>query len=226
MDMHTATVASTVPPRSGFAGFFSGVQDAPWYRLFLAPALAELQGLPAGSRVLDVGTGPGRFIELGMQQLALSWVGVDTDEAMLAQARRRPTLDGVPLRRVEPAGALPFDDRTFDAVCLCSVLFTIPDPEPLLGQALRLLRPHGKIIVLTPSGRADLRTALTVPARAGGTIRNWTFFLWYAMTRSGARRWTHADLLADVTRKQDIVYHKRIVFEGLAVLETLEPRLG
>ena len=55
MVIKPATQLNIAQPKLDFAGFFRGVQGAPWYRLFLTPAINELQTLPAGSKVLDVG---------------------------------------------------------------------------------------------------------------------------------------------------------------------------
>ena len=45
--------------------------------------------------------------------------------------------------------ALPFDDATFDTVILDDVLLDAERPAPALAEAARLLRPHGRLIVLT-----------------------------------------------------------------------------
>lgn len=204
----------------GFAGFFKQVQDAPWYQMFLNPAIHELETLPPGSKVLDVGTGAGRFIELAQNQLSLSFVGIDTDEAMLAQARTRPALANVPLRMVKPDQPLPFGEE-FDAISLCSVLFLLEDPLALLEEALRVLKPDGKIVVLTPSTHGNARDAIRVLSQVDFTVSNWTFFLWRRMTRSGARRWELANTLVEFAERSRSTYTRRLIFSDFAVVEVL-----
>jgi SAM-dependent methyltransferase len=213
---------NTAQKKSSFANFFKGVQDAPWYRLFLTPAVVELQVIPPGSKALDVGTGPGKFIELAKEQLSLIWAGVDTDEAMLYHARQRPALADVMLSRVEPDRPLPFASQEFDVVCFCSVLFTLADPYPLLKESLRLLRPGGKIIVLTPSGRVDFRKEVALLIHYDFSIDNWTFFLWRILTGSRARKWAKKNLLTAVAEKNDLIYSRHFSFKGFAMVETLE----
>jgi SAM-dependent methyltransferase len=200
------------PPKLSFAGFFNSVQDAPWYRLFLMPAIDELCTLPPGVKVLDVGTGPGKFIELAQEYFPLSYVGVDVDDAMLAAARQRPALANVPLFKIEPGQRLPFDDAAFDAVSLCSVLFTLPDPRSLLKEILRILRPGGKLVVLTPTGRGSFKQELKILAQLNFGVRNWSFFLWQNMTRSGGRRWEAEKRLPDVAEKNGLAYSQQLVF--------------
>jgi ubiquinone/menaquinone biosynthesis C-methylase UbiE len=222
METKISANANMPLPKLNFAGFFKSVQDAPWYRLFLMPAIDELQSLPAGAKVLDIGTGPGKFIELAQNHFPFSYVGVDVDEAMLAEARQRRALANIPFFKIEPGKPLPFDDVAFDGVCLCSVLFTVPDPQPLLKETLRVLRPGGKLVVLTPTGRGSFKQELKVLSQMNFDVRNWTFFLWRNMTRSGGRRWVAENILLDVAKKNSLTFNRHFVFDEFAVIETLE----
>lgn len=221
MEIETLTSVNPSQSKTSFANFFKRVQDAPWYQLFLTPAIDELQTLPAGSKVLDVGTGPGKFIELA-QKLPLSYVGIDIDEAMLAQARRRPTLADVSLLKIEPNQPLPFDDAEFDAICFCSVLFLLENPYPLLNEALRVLQPGGRIVVLTPTGRGSFKNALAMLSKVNFATRNWTFFLWRNMTRFNAQRWPQKNILAEIAEKTHLDYSKHFGFGDFAVVEVMQ----
>ncbi len=44
----------------------------------------------------------------------------------------------------------PYDDESFDVVYHKSVLEHIYDPENLMGETIRILKPGGKLIILTP----------------------------------------------------------------------------
>lgn len=205
-----------------FARFFKSVQDAPWYGHFLAPAVDELRTLPAGASVLDVGTGAGKFIEIVQASLPLQCVGTDTDATMLAQARQRTALKDVPLHRVLPGAPFPFARGTFDAVCFCSVLFLQDEPLALVQEAMRVLRPGGRIVTLTPTGNGSMQDGLRLLARIGGPTPNWTFSLWRNMTAPNARRWMEQGLLALFAEEKHLHYSAHGGFEGFAAIEILE----
>ncbi len=202
-----------------FARFFTYIQDAPWYDHFLELVLETLRPLPPNSKLCDIGTGAGKLLELAQAQLGLEVVGSDTNAEMLAQARRRPSLASVPLHLLEKDQPLPFADDSFDAITLCSVLFLLNDPEPLLQEAMRVLRCGGRIIVLTPTGNGRLHPALF--KQIGPSIHNWTFFLWRQMTGESGRSWLQQNKLAAFSQENNLQYNQELGFQGLAVVEVI-----
>jgi SAM-dependent methyltransferase len=112
----------------------------------MAAALVNLRLAP-GMRVLEVGCGAGgysRMMAAGLRGNG-EWIGVDHDEALLAQARRDVALE-VPAR-FEKAGALalPFPDRSFDAVVSAFLLCVLPSPLTALSEMVRVVKPGGVI---------------------------------------------------------------------------------
>ncbi|MCA9936127.1 MAG: class I SAM-dependent methyltransferase [Ardenticatenaceae bacterium] len=204
-----------------FAHFFRYVQDAPWYAHFLMPVLEALRPLPPNAHVLDVGTGAGKLIELGQAAYpGLRWTGADVDEVMLAEARQRLSLHRVPLHHLQEDGRLPFEDGAFDVVTFCSVLFLLPDPEPLLQEARRVLRPEGRLITLTPTGNG--RLTFTVLRQIGWHPHNWTFFLWRTMTAGNGRAWAQKNTLPTFAQQTRAAYSQQHGFQGLAVIEVID----
>jgi SAM-dependent methyltransferase len=68
-------------------------------------------------------------------------VGLDSSEAMLAEARRiHPEIEF----HTGSAEALPFGDDEFDAVVGNFVLHHSGDPNKVLNEAFRVLRPEGR----------------------------------------------------------------------------------
>ena len=106
----------------------------------LADPLLAAVAAEAGTRLLDVATGPGyvasRAVERGVDA-----VGLDFSEAMLAFARSRSP--GVEFVRGD-ATALPFADASFDAVVAAFVLLHLGVPERAASEAARVLRPGGR----------------------------------------------------------------------------------
>lgn len=103
--------------------------------------LLEAACVGAGHRVLDIGTGPGVVAREAAARGAEP-VGLDFSEPMLSQARRlHPGLEF----RHGAAEALPFDDGAFDAVVGNFVLHHSGEPDRVLGEAFRVVRPGGRM---------------------------------------------------------------------------------
>lgn len=130
--------------------------------------LAELAGVAAGQRVVDVAAGPGVTARLLAERLGAEVVGVELSAATVARARRETPAAGP--RFVEgDAEALPLADGGFDvALSECS-LCTFPDKPRAVAEMARVLRPGGRIAIadVTADARAlpePLRTAAAAVA--------------------------------------------------------------
>jgi ArsR family transcriptional regulator len=114
-------------------------------------------------RLLDIGTGTGRVLELLAPRVAQG-LGVDASKAMLALARARLGRAGLTQCAVRLADMyrLPLADATFDIAVLQMVLHYAEDPAGVLSEAVRVLRPGGTLIVidLAHHARTDLATRL------------------------------------------------------------------
>jgi SAM-dependent methyltransferase len=109
----------------------------------LAPLLADLAGVAAGDRVLDVGCGPGALTAELVGRVGPGAVSaVDPSATFVAAVRER--LAGV---EVEQAAAerLPFADGGFDAVLAQLVVHFMADPVAGLREMGRVTRPGGTI---------------------------------------------------------------------------------
>ncbi|WP_433335265.1 class I SAM-dependent methyltransferase [Spirillospora sp. CA-294931] len=101
--------------------------------------------------VLDVACGPGnvtRGLAAGVGEKGLV-VGLDAAPGMLARAVADSRAD-------EPVGyvrgnavQLPFEDDAFDAVCCFGALYLFDDPWAAVDSMVRVLRPGGRLIILT-----------------------------------------------------------------------------
>ncbi len=112
---------------------------------------AALLGLLPGARlgrVLDIGTGTGRLLELLAPQVQ-SGLGVDASRAMLALARARLARTGLGHVSVRQADMyrLPLAG-VFDVVVLQMVLHYAEDPVAALAEAARVVAPGGRLIVI------------------------------------------------------------------------------
>jgi SAM-dependent methyltransferase len=109
----------------------------------LAPQMADLAGVKAGQRVLDVGCGTGTLTaELVRRVGAGSVTAVDPSEQFVAAARARHP--DVAIRRAT-AEKLPFAGGTFDAVLAQLVLHFVPDPVAGVKEMARVTKRGGGV---------------------------------------------------------------------------------
>lgn len=113
------------------------------YSTQLSPQLADLAGLKAGQRVLDVGCGPGVLTgELVGRVGAPNVSAADPSETFVAATRHRyPDVDV----HQGPAEELPFDDDTFDVSLAQLVVHFMADPVEGLREMKRVTRPGGVV---------------------------------------------------------------------------------
>ena len=109
----------------------------------LAPQMADLAGVRAGQRVVDVGCGPGALTrELVARVGASNVAAVDPSEPFVEAARDRNP--GVDVRRAS-AEALPFEADTFDAAMAQLVVHVMSDPVAGLREMARVTRSGGVV---------------------------------------------------------------------------------
>jgi SAM-dependent methyltransferase len=112
--------------------------------VLLSPQLADLAGIAAGQRVLDVGCGPGALTaELVTRVGADSVVAIDPSEPFVEAARARHP--GVEVR-LGSAEQLPFPDDTFDAALAQLVVHFMSDPTAGVGEMARVTRPGRSVV--------------------------------------------------------------------------------
>lgn len=113
--------------------------------------LREVLAPQAGERVLEIGPGTGYYT-----LHVADWIGsqgrldiFDIQQEMLDHTMRRAVEAGH--GHIHPtrgdARELPYDDGSFDAVYLTTVLGEIPDRIAALREITRVLRPGGRLVV-------------------------------------------------------------------------------
>lgn len=116
-------------------------------RSYLSSDLIELKKYTkAGNKVLDLGCGNGRLIEI-FEDIKVDYIGTDNSAGLLDQAKEKyPKNDFVLLSSLK----LPFPDNSFDLIFCLAVLHHIPSQDmrlKFLEEARRMLKPGGKIIL-------------------------------------------------------------------------------
>src|SRR5262249_38140957 len=87
-------------------------------------------------------------------------VGLDASKSMLDQAVAEGVPDNVAYVRGD-ATELPFADASFDAVCCFAALYFISDPQVAIDEMERVLKPGGRIAIMTSVNRGMLGPEVT-----------------------------------------------------------------
>lgn len=116
-----------------------------------------------GETVLDIGAGYGAFV-LSCRRRGLDAIGFEIEPFEVEIARQRlgrvePGGDATETFRKGDAGRLPFTNEAFDMVSLLNVLEHVPDYRLVLREAVRVLRPGGRLFIVCPNYAAFRREA-------------------------------------------------------------------
>ncbi|GAB4400767.1 MAG: hypothetical protein OHK0048_16390 [Rhodoferax sp.] len=101
-----------------------------------------------GATVLDVACGEG-YGSAWLARMAQRVVGVDVQPAVVQRARQRYDAQGLNFVCAD-GRALPFPSACFDWVVCFETLEHMADPQRLLAELARVLRPNGRLLLSTP----------------------------------------------------------------------------
>jgi SAM-dependent methyltransferase len=133
-----------------YAGSFAALCGA------TAGALLDAAEVGAGTRVLDVGTGPGTVAAAALARGA-GVVAVDAEPGMVALAAANAPEAAV---RHAVLPELPFPDASFDAVVANFVVNHVEDPWAALSELRRVVRPGGRLAVTIWHGTENTAMSL------------------------------------------------------------------
>jgi ArsR family transcriptional regulator len=111
--------------------------------------LARLIGTAPVDSLLDLGTGTGRILQL-LEGVYRRAIGVDASRDMLAVARSNLDRSGSVKASVRHGDIfnLPLDGQEFDLVTIHQVLHFLDQPELAIAEAVRMLKPGGRLAVI------------------------------------------------------------------------------
>jgi len=128
---------------------------APVYDRFCGPVFLNGRRAAAnaarevGGRILEIGVGTG--LSFDDYDAGTEITGIDMSEPMIARARGRLRSGRYPFVKelmVMDAHAMTFPDASFDCVVGQFVITLVEDPERVLSECARVLKPGGQIILV------------------------------------------------------------------------------
>lgn len=128
-----------------YEAVFEGLTDA-----FAARALDALEPL-AGATLLDLAAGAGGAA-LQAAKRGARVTALDAAPAMVARIRERARQAGIGTITADctdGTAPLPFPDARFDAALSCFGVVLFPNPAPAISELARVLRPGGRLAIVT-----------------------------------------------------------------------------
>ena len=124
-------------------------------------AIDRALGRRSLGRLVDIGTGTGRMIELFADR-ALQSIGIDRSSEMLRLARVKLEAAGISSSlRQGDMYALPLADGSADSIIIHQVLHYAHSPAAAIAEAARVLAPDGTLLVVdfAAHDREELRAS-------------------------------------------------------------------
>lgn len=120
------------------------------YPFALAEYLFNRYQMSKNIKLLEIGCGRGEFLD-AFEKLGVDCYGVDLSDYCL---KNQPHLK---VKCVDLSNKpLPFEDGFFDVVYHKSVLEHFFSPDKIMKETLRVLKPGGRLIVLTPDWKSQM----------------------------------------------------------------------
>lgn len=121
------------------------------YPLRLSTYLFNRFNMKKGDKFFDVGCGRGEFAR-GFKSLGLEVSGMDREKG------NSEMLNGIDFKLGDiESNSFPFSDQKFDFVFSKSAIEHLQMPDNFIKEIYRILKPGGRIIVMTPDWQSQRR---------------------------------------------------------------------
>ena len=173
----------------------------------LTEEMLDLLGaLDRGARVLDIGCGTGRPAVRMARRLGCRVVGISPSQACVRSARAATPDDVARLVDFQEGDAqcLQFGEHSFDAAWAVESSHLIPDKPRLLGEAWRVIKPGGRLVLCDIVLPAELSMRDVIARRDDLLLLNQVFGRAIMKTpryyaEEAARHGFAVDALTDIT---------------------------
>jgi SAM-dependent methyltransferase len=181
MELDQARLNELRDARAKLSEEFVETEVPDWLRLHeyhgdelrFSDAVKEALSGQAVGHLLDIATGTGRMLKI-VGPLADSGVGIDLSKKMVMVARNALAEADLPhlTVRQEDMYQMRFPARQFDTVTIDQVLYFASNPDALIKEATRVLKPHGRLLLVAfteaPQAKAPPSVGIAI-----SDIRHW-----------------------------------------------------
>jgi len=156
--------------------------------------IREMVAETPGLEILEVGSGGGHVLRMFRRS---KLTACDVSGVLLENARRK--LAGYDVRFVKGELAdAGFADASFDRVICTEVLEHVEDPEAVLADLARVLRPTGRAVITLPNDPLILRAKALLRRTPVGWL--WRNRIEWGGDKYHLHRWTPAEMQALLER--------------------------
>ena len=130
-------------------------------------ALLNLAAPQPGEQALEIGSGTG-FFTRALAASGAAVTAIDNSAEMIAYAEEKARREGITAGFLTGDGAaLSFPDASFDLVCGVTVLCFAAQPERVIAEAFRVLKPSGRLVI----GELNRRSPWAAVRRAKARLK-------------------------------------------------------
>jgi ubiquinone/menaquinone biosynthesis C-methylase UbiE len=131
----------------------------------IVQALFPVERPAAGTRLLELGCGPGFYAcRLSEELPNLKTTGIDLSHKLIERATSRARSLRLPNCSFQHADAhhLPYETDSIDAIVVSRLFLIVPDKEGIVSEIFRVLKPAGRCFIAEPT--SGFRTRLPLSA--------------------------------------------------------------
>jgi ubiquinone/menaquinone biosynthesis C-methylase UbiE len=177
MSISVSTESGKIKKTKGYLHGYSAREQSRLHKQarFLEEAIYHTIDFSQTGHLLEIGCGVGAQTAILLRRFPhLRITAVDAERKQISAARdflRRQELHDRVKLSVEDAGSLSFKNGRFDGAFLCWLLEHVADPQKIVNEARRVLKP-GAVIYCSEVLNASLFLTPHCPA----TLRYWKYF--------------------------------------------------